>query len=41
MTEGPFLDPTTMFDDVYADPPERLELQRQRMLDIQKNGGSI
>ena len=30
-----------MFDDVYADPPERLELQRQRMLDIQGNGGSI
>jgi 2-oxoisovalerate dehydrogenase E1 component alpha subunit len=41
MTEGPFLDPTTMFDDVYADPPERLERQRQRMLDIQENGGGI
>jgi 2-oxoisovalerate dehydrogenase E1 component alpha subunit len=34
MTEGPFLDPATMFDDVYADPPERLESQRRRMLEI-------
>ena len=39
MNEGPFLDPSTMFDDVYADPPERLELQRQRMLKIERNGG--
>ena len=39
MTEGPFLDPTTMFDDVYADPPERLEGQRRRMLEIERNGG--
>jgi 2-oxoisovalerate dehydrogenase E1 component alpha subunit len=39
MTEGPFLDPVSMFDDVYADPPERLELQRQRMLEIENNGG--
>ncbi|HEX5788997.1 MAG TPA: thiamine pyrophosphate-dependent enzyme [Woeseiaceae bacterium] len=41
MTEGPFLDPATMFDDVYADPPERLEFQRQRMLDIEQNGGGL
>lgn len=36
MTEGPWLDPATMFDDVYADPPTRLESQRRRMLEIQK-----
>ncbi len=45
MTEGPFLDPTTMFDDVYAEPPKRLESQRRRMLEIisngNGNGGSI
>jgi 2-oxoisovalerate dehydrogenase E1 component alpha subunit len=41
MTEGPFLDPVSMFDDVYADPPERLELQRQRMLEIENNGGDL
>ncbi len=40
MTEGPFLDPATMFDDVYAETPPRLESQRQRMLDLEKNGGS-
>jgi len=39
MTEGPFIDPTTMFDDVYAEPPERLEGQRRRMLEIEQNGG--
>lgn len=41
MTDGPFLDPATMFDDVYADPPERLLLQRQRMLEIENNGGDL
>ena len=40
MTEGPFLDPATMFDDVYADPPKRLDSQRRRMLEIEGNGGS-
>ena len=34
MNEGPFLDPSTMFDDVYADPPKRLESQRRRMLEV-------
>ena len=34
MNEGPFLDPSTMFDDVYADPPKRLESQRQRMVQV-------
>ncbi len=38
MTEGPFLDPQTMFDDVYADPPRRLESQRRRMLEVFSNG---
>jgi 2-oxoisovalerate dehydrogenase E1 component alpha subunit len=42
MTEGPFLDPASMFDDVYADPPRRLESQRRRMLEVENdgNGGS-
>ncbi len=40
MTEGPFLDPATMFDDIYADPPKRLEAQRRRMLEIENNGDS-
>ncbi|MDJ0911844.1 MAG: thiamine pyrophosphate-dependent enzyme [Woeseiaceae bacterium] len=40
MTEGPFLDPATMFDDVYAETPPRLESQRERMLYLEKNGGS-
>jgi len=35
MTEGPFLDPATMFDDVYAETPAHLELQRQQMLDLE------
>ena len=35
MTEGPFLDPATMFDDVYAETPPHLELQRQQMLDLE------
>jgi len=39
MTEGPWLDPATMFDDVYADPPRRLESQRRRMLELEENGG--
>ena len=39
MNEGPFLNPETMFDDVYADPPRRLESQRRRMLEIEQNGG--
>ncbi len=39
MTEGPWLDPASMFDDVYADPPGRLESQRRRMLELEENGG--
>ncbi len=38
MTEGPWLDPATMFDDVYADPPRRLQSQRRRMLELEENG---
>jgi len=34
MTEGPFLDPASMFDDVYAEMPANLESQRRRMLEI-------
>jgi len=35
MTEGPWLDPATMFDDVYAEVPDHLESQRRRMLEIE------
>ena len=35
MTEGPFLDPATMFDDIYADVPEHLQKQRQQMLELE------
>jgi len=34
MTEGPFLDPATMFEDVYAEMPANLESQRRRMLEV-------
>ena len=34
MTEGPWLDPATMFDDVFAETPHSLESQRRRMLRI-------
>ena len=34
MTEGPFLDPETMFEDVYAEMPAHLESQRRRMLEV-------
>ena len=40
MTEGPWLDSATMFDDVYADPPQRLESQRRRMLEINQGNGN-
>jgi len=36
MTEGPWLDPATMFDDVYAEIPQHLESQRRRMLEIER-----
>jgi 2-oxoisovalerate dehydrogenase E1 component alpha subunit len=40
MTEGPFLDPSTMFDDVYAEVPRHLESQRRRMMQVEGvNGG--
>ena len=34
MTEGPWLDPASMFEDVYAEMPPNLESQRRRMLEI-------
>lgn len=36
MTEGPWLDPSTMFEDVYAETPQHLESQRRRMLEIER-----
>ena len=36
MTEGPFLDPSTMFDDVFAEIPPNLESQRRLMLEIER-----
>ena len=46
MTEGPFLDPATMFDDVYAETPHHLESQRRRMIAVEEpdsgsTGGSV
>ncbi len=35
MTEGPYLDPATMFDDVFVETPQHLEMQRQQMLDLE------
>jgi 2-oxoisovalerate dehydrogenase E1 component alpha subunit len=35
MTEGPFLDPADMFDDVFARTPAHLEAQRQQMLELE------
>ena len=35
MTEGPFLDPSEMFDDVYAELPAHLEKQRREMLELE------
>ena len=35
MTEGPWLDPATMFEDVYAETPKHLESQRRRMLEVE------
>jgi 2-oxoisovalerate dehydrogenase E1 component alpha subunit len=35
MTEGPFLDPASMFDDIYAATPPHLESQRRYMLEIE------
>ena len=37
MTEGPFLDPSTMFDDVFAETPAYLESQRRRMIDVENS----
>jgi 2-oxoisovalerate dehydrogenase E1 component alpha subunit len=34
MTEGPWLDPATMFDDVYAEVPAHLASQRRRLLEV-------
>lgn len=35
MTEGPQLDPASMFDDVFAHTPDHLESQRRQMLDLE------
>ena len=35
MTEGPWLDPATMFDDIYVETPPHLEVQRQQMLALE------
>ncbi|MEM7430773.1 MAG: thiamine pyrophosphate-dependent enzyme [Pseudomonadota bacterium] len=35
MTEGPFLDPASMFDDIYAETPGHLEGQRRYMLELE------
>ena len=35
MTEGPFIDPATMFDDVFEETPAHLESQRRRMLKVE------
>jgi 2-oxoisovalerate dehydrogenase E1 component alpha subunit len=40
MTEGPFLDPSTMFDDVYAEVPRHLESQRRRMMKTEQVNGA-
>ncbi len=37
MTEGPFLDPGTMFDDVFAETPAHLESQRRRMIEVERS----
>lgn len=37
MTEGPWLDSATMFDDVYAETPRNLNSQRRRMLDLTRD----
>ncbi len=37
MTEGPFLDSASMFDDVYAETPDHLESQRRYMLEIEES----
>ena len=36
MTEGPWLDPATMFDDVYAETPPHLELQRRQLIELEE-----
>ena len=40
MTEGPFLDPSTMFDDVYAETPHHLQSQRRRMREVESGNGN-
>lgn len=35
MTEGPWLDPSSMFDDVFDEMPRSLESQRRRMLHLE------
>jgi 2-oxoisovalerate dehydrogenase E1 component alpha subunit len=40
MTEGPWLDPSTMFDDVYAEIPAHLEYDRSHPLGPRRNDGA-
>jgi len=40
MTEGPFLDASTMFDDVYAETPHHLESQRRRLREVESGNGN-
>ena len=35
MTDGPQLDPSTMFDDVYEEMPPHLEKQRAELLALE------
>ena len=37
MTEGPFLESDSMFDDIYAEVPKHLESQRRYMLEIEES----
>jgi len=36
MTEGPWLDPSEMFDDVFAETPPHLEAQRRQLLELEE-----
>ena len=40
LTEGPFLDPSPMFDDVDAETPHHLESQRRRLLEVESGNGN-
>jgi hypothetical protein len=38
LTEGPTLDPATMFDDVYKEMPPHLQRQRAELLKLRSQG---